>query len=271
MVEKISPKEEKDPDIKLRYGSMESFVSPEGAYVTRLTVDNKDFLFPDGFYLISGKEKRRGGIFPLFPYAGPLEEHPDWPQHGFARDMKWKEKTIYQDLEPSEVLLELKSDKETQKIFPYQFRNELKIALGENKLSCELTVFNEDNKDMPVALGFHPYFPLPSQKLNDIKTNLDGLNLEKYQLGETLVLPIKPEVKINIPQIGEIEMSLAGDFLKDKAQFWFWTDSPEYNYFCLEPCSVPVGGFLKEDERILVSPGESKKFIMNFKFTSTFE
>lgn len=270
MAEKIIFNEgEKNPDIKLRCGSMESFISPDGAYLTKLTFDDKNFLFPDGFYLINGKEKRRGGMPLLFPYAGPLREHPDWPQHGFARDIRWEEKTVYEDLEPKEVLLGLESNEETQKIFPYQFRNELKIGLDENGLSYVLTVFNEDNKDIPITPGFHPYFPLPSQKLSDFKTSINSFNLENYQLGETLFLPIEHEVKINIPQVGEIEMSLAGDFLRDKAQLWFWTDN--LKYFCIEPCSAPPDGFSKKDEQILVPPGENKKFIMNLKIAPAFK
>ena len=263
MMERINQNEkEAKPDIKLRYGSTEASVSLDGAYVTRLSFDGKDILFPDGSYPINGKEKRRGGMPILFPYAGPLENRPDWPQHGFARDMEWKDKTIYEDLEPQGVLLELKSNEKTQKLFPYQFRNELEIVLDENGLSYALTVFNEGSKDMPIVPGIHPYFFLPSKKLSDIETNIDGLNLKNYQLDETLFLPKKNKVKINIPQIGEIEMGLGGDFLRDKAQLWFWTDSSKHDYFCVEPCSGPVGSFLKEDERILVPAGENKKFTM---------
>jgi galactose mutarotase-like enzyme len=271
MVERISSKEEKNPDINLRYGSMEAFVSPQGAYITKLICDGKDILFPDGIYRINNKEKRRGGMPILFPYAGPIENHPDWPQHGFARDMEWKDKTLYEDLEPREVLLELKSNKKTQEIFPYKFTNELKITLNENEISYVLTVINEDNKDMPVATGVHPYFSLPSQKLDDVRTNIKGLNLKNYQLAETLTPAMQKEVEINIPKIGEIKMILGGDFLRDQAQLWFWTDSPKYDYFCLEPCSVPVNGLLKKDEQILIPAGGKKNFIMDLQINPEFE
>ncbi len=272
MIEIINQNEkEAKPDIKLRYGSMESSVSLDGAYVTRLSFDGKDILFPDGSYPINGKEKRRGGIPILFPYAGPLENRPDWPQHGFARDMEWKDKTIYEDLEPQGVLLELKSNEKTQKLFPYQFSNKLEIVLGENGFSYKLTVFNEGTKDMPIAPGVHPYFCLPTGELGDIETNIKGLDLEDYQLTKTLPLSMQKEVEIKIPKIGGIKMLLGGDFLRDKAQLWFWTDSPKYDYFCVEPCSTPVGGFLKENERILVPSGKSKKFTINLNFTPVFE
>ena len=263
MVEIINRNEkEANPDIKLRYGSTEASVSLDGAYVTRLSFDGQDILFPDGSYPINGKEKRRGGMPPMFPYAGPLENHPDWPQHGFARDMEWKDKTIYEDLEPQGILLELKSNEKTQKLFPYQFRDELEIVLGENGFSYKLIVFNEGTKDMPIAPGVHPYFCLPTGELSDIETNIKGLDLEDYQLTKTLFLPVQKEVEIKIPKIGGIKMLLGGDFLRDKAQLWFWTDSSNYDYFCVEPCSGPVGSFLKEDERILVPAGENKKFTM---------
>jgi len=264
MIEKIS-QEENSQEIKLNFGKTEALISKQGAYLRKISFNNQEILFPDGYYQIENQSKRRGGMPVLFPWAGSLE---GGKQHGFARDLLWQDLSSHLNSNENEALLFLESNSQTKAVFPYQFRNELHFSLSENGISCQLTVFNQDKKEMPVAPGFHPYFKIPKEKLTSVKTNLKNFGLNDYQFTDTLFFPMKEEIKINLGGNYEIKMKLSGDFLRaSKPQIAAWTD--DERYFCIEPWSAPLGGFLKDQEKIIIPPGEDRKFIMTLSFTSS--
>jgi galactose mutarotase-like enzyme len=250
--------------IKLFFGENTATLSINGGCLQELFINGQEVFYPESLVEINGQQKKRGGLPILFPWAGALE---GFKQHGFARDLSWQDLSNEKKLKGNEALLVLESNPQTQAVFPYQFRNELYFSLFENGIFCQLTVFNQDKKEMPVAFGFHPYFKIPQEKLMVVKTNLKGFDLSNYQLTDTLFFPMKEEIKINIGEKYKIKMEIAGDFLKaPKPQIACWTD--DERYFCIEPWSVPLGGFSKDQEKVIIPPGESKKYIMNLSFTS---
>ena len=101
----------------------------------------------------------------LFPHAGKVVDDvieckgQTFPsgQHGFARLMDHE--LVAKD--ENMVMLELRSDDETRKHFPYEFRLVSTFTLEGDTLHHTLTVENQDPEEMPFGIGFHPAFAIP--------------------------------------------------------------------------------------------------------------
>ena len=92
-----------------------------------------------------------GDVVRVGPQACPM------PRHGFARDAPF---TLVAQSGDAARLRLTESD-ETWKHYPFRFRLEVAITLGEDSLSLAFEVTNTDARDIPFGLGFHPAFPWP--------------------------------------------------------------------------------------------------------------
>lgn len=101
----------------------------------------------------------------LFPYTGKLvngEMIVDGQsyaggQHGFARDL---DHTLTE--QTSEKLeLELRSNEETHKLFPFDFVLRSTFALEGNTVKHTLTVENTGDRRLSFGIGYHPAFTCP--------------------------------------------------------------------------------------------------------------
>lgn len=94
----------------------------------------------------------------LFPIVGQLKngqsiinnETFKMSQHGFARDMQFKE------IEPNKFILT--SSEETLKKFPFKFELYVEYTINGDELTTTYKVINKDNKQMIFGLGGHPAF-----------------------------------------------------------------------------------------------------------------
>lgn len=237
----------------------QAVLSTDGGCLQKFAVDGYDLLYPETLREINGQKKKRGGMPILFPWTGALE---NYPQHGFARNLKWQKLKVHKDLLKKRALLELTDNRETFKIFPYHFRCQLKVELKEKELFYLLTVLNENQKKMPISPGFHPYFKIPGD-FEFLKTNIDGFEPRNYKLTETLFFPIQ-SVEMKIPDLGEIRINYGQEFTRQQAKLAVWTDNQDY--LCVEPWSTSLGGFLKEEERLNLLPGQKAEFSLTLKF-----
>ena len=102
----------------------------------------------------------------LFPIVGKLRNNTfnynsasyALSQHGFARDKEFK--MIKQT--DSEVTFELGSDMETEKIFPFQFKFQIKYAIENEMVVCQYSIINPSSEaDLFFSVGAHPGFKVP--------------------------------------------------------------------------------------------------------------
>ncbi len=114
-------------------------------------------------YLWYGKEEIWSGQAPiLFPIVGELHEQTflyegkeyHLSRHGFARKMTFDFVCEGENY----VEFSLKSDKETLKIYPFDFELIVRYTLNKNILSVSHTVINKTDGDMYFSLGAHPGF-----------------------------------------------------------------------------------------------------------------
>ena len=125
-----------------------------GAELTSVKLDGKEMLHQGEFW------NRHAPI--LFPIVGRLKndetiidgEIYHMGQHGFARDMEFKE------LEKSENKHEyvLESNSETLEKFPFEFNLYVTHLVEDNTIITEYKVVNKDKKEMIFGLGGHPAF-----------------------------------------------------------------------------------------------------------------
>ncbi len=92
--------------IDLFIGQTRLVLSPFGGCLQKFSVNNLDILYPETLLEIKDQRKKRGGIPILFPWAGALE---GLPQHGFARDLKWKKLPVHRDFIKKESLTRINS------------------------------------------------------------------------------------------------------------------------------------------------------------------
>ncbi|WP_086313060.1 aldolase 1 epimerase LacX [Enterococcus sp. 7F3_DIV0205] len=104
----------------------------------------------------------------LFPVVGRLKddrytyENQTYPmsQHGFARD------SLFEVIEHGSELvsLSLKSNKETKKVYPFDFELILSYALEADNLVVNYQVENTGNSEMYFSIGGHPAFNVPLEQ-----------------------------------------------------------------------------------------------------------
>lgn len=103
------------------------------------------------------------------------------PKHGIARSREFN----VVEVTPDSVTMELLSDEETMKSYPYSFRLLVAHTVREDGFDTEYTVENTGNKTMHFCIGGHPGFNCPMN---------EGESFEDYSLyfanaeGSTVVI-----------------------------------------------------------------------------------
>lgn len=137
------------------------------AAIETLGAELVSFKGDDGFeHIWQGDKKYWGGHAPvLFPIVGALRKNRtrikgEWYEmnrHGFARRCEFTVKEQSEDA----VVLELVSDAETRKQYPYDFRFTVSYVLTGSSITTGFKVENTGSESMPFTVGGHPGFNLP--------------------------------------------------------------------------------------------------------------
>lgn len=225
----------------------------DGAVVSEIKFKDRDILFPYKKYLVGDIYKNRGGIPFLFPNAGKpvLDESTriNLKQHGFARDMVWK--VLAEDM--SKIVLGLNDNDETFKIFPYHFDLIMIIEVSGNTFSQAVTVNNNSKNDMPIALGFHPYFYVPIDKKDDFEFKISDFENTQYLENNGIV-------EFTLANIAKLKMKTSLN-LKILA---IWSE-PNRHHICIEPWVSGENAILDVQKCVKVKPGESETFSMKLE------
>ncbi len=166
--------------IKIKTAWSWAVIYLQGAHLTSFErVNDGDFqeliwLSPLAHY--QANKAIRGGIPICWPWFGKKLDAPDLAQHGFARSSLFDVKQVNEMSDGKiQLILELKNTKESEVIWPFQFKLEVIFTLGE-ELSIELKTTNTGDKDFSFSEAIHSYF-----KVDDIhQTELKGLAGAQY-------------------------------------------------------------------------------------------
>ena len=151
-----------------------------GAELTSIKFNGKEMLYQGGAW------NRHAPI--LFPIVGKLKNDETVindkiykiGQHGFARDMEFKE--LEKNEREHKYLLE--SNENTLKMFPFKFSLYVSHIIEENKVITKYKVINKDNKKMIFGIGGHPAYISDYSsgrykiEFDKIEDNIKFMNLE---------------------------------------------------------------------------------------------
>ncbi|SEA42078.1 aldose 1-epimerase family protein [Pedobacter hartonius] len=117
-------------------------------------------------YLWSGDATYWAKFSPvLFPVIGALKDETyivdgkeyHLSRHGFARDHDFE----VEQISDSELLFTLSSTEDTLKVYPFEFKLDLRYIISGSSVSCTYEVTNPAEKELLFSIGGHPAFAAP--------------------------------------------------------------------------------------------------------------
>lgn len=256
-------------ELEIGHGGVTARVAPaRGAIVTALAVGGRDVLFMDRATLLDPAKSVRGGIPLLFPFAGRLDGDrlvhagTTMKQHGFGRNRPWQ--VVVQA--PDRLSVALEDDATTRAAYPHAFRAEQTFRVLPRGLHVELSVENLGTSPLPVAPGWHPYFPCPSVDKPRVRpvgvADLDPARFTpdaEFDFGVTA--PAGGHVAFDVPRLGRLELGYSAEmrFL----QCW---SLPGRDFICLEPFLGP-NNTINTPARLDIAPGRSHALWMRVELS----
>lgn len=165
-------------------GTTATVVPEKGGMVTSFTKNGDEYswLREPNFSL---PERPRCAVPVLFPMCGREPEGGNlfggkqYPMeiHGIVHSVPWEAVETGTDGAAS-VTVQITSNEESKKSYPYDFCVKIRYALCGNELRFEQEYANTGDAEMPFSFGFHPYF-----RISDVrnlkwditaKTEVDG-------------------------------------------------------------------------------------------------
>lgn len=236
----------------------------------------------------------------LFPIVGRLRDDRtliegrsySMKQHGFARTSTFE----VVDASDHACLLRLDADDTTRELYPYDFRFDMTYRIEGAGLILTASIFNRDERAMPVSFGFHPalLWPLPYGG----GRNAHEIRFEKVEPASLHVLSdgLIGAASRQTPIQGDC-LKLHDNLFQDGALVWsklesrrvrygvpghrsitvtfpqmphlgIWT-KPGAGYVCIEPWqgyADPVGfegKFMDKPGIQMIPPGKSRDFSMS--------
>ena len=229
--------------VELWSGSTKALVSIDGGWLTNLSDDYGDVLFPKrSLVAADGSKKQRGGCHVCLPNFGP-GGLSDQEQHGFGRQMVWEIGRQTQ----SEVTLELPHGDDE---YP-DLSSQITYALDGNSINITLKVTNNGSESARIAPGFHPYFATADGEgqvsIDDERIDVQDLEEAVFYSGASKKLALQKRI-----------ITMHSDELTTWAA---WSDQLG-NYVCLEP-TYAGNSFLEHDDTPddqLLRPGQSRTY-----------
>lgn len=246
-------------------------VNPEGGYVTSWSVRNpRSGLFERVLYL--GSELKRTGIPTLFPNYGEGQGvNGEDMTHGFGRSSVW---TPDQSASASDKIVLRLGDRdiseEAKAKFPFRFATSIEVqAAQDGSLIYSLKVQNQDQIDMPITPGVHPYWAVPQADKQSIQTEgiqgFDAASIDWDTTPPDTVYGFDGRALVKFPsrQIS-IEDITPGGVIRHLVVWSQTPQKPDFNFVCFEP--ITAGDNAINTNPILVPAGG--EWNMNLRFSS---
>lgn len=246
----------------------QAWIAPQyGARLLKWSVGHTELITWPDTADFNRVNKVRGGNPILFPFIarhmvnGEIGKWKDgstvreMPVHGFARDMPFQ----VVESTSNEILMRLEDNEITRGYYPFSFALDVRITVNDdNELRYSLKTSNKSDSPLPYYLGHHFYFKVPHQERSAWKIQipcsqtarqkLDGSitfnscnNLETDFADESLIdrfhIMEKPELIIfgKSPAGPRIRIRLDHTETIPWGAVTTWTESPESDFFCVEP------------------------------------
>lgn len=254
-------------ELEVRQGPVSARVAPaRGALVTALNVGGHEVLYLDRATLTDPARSVRGGIPLLFPFAGKLKDDhlvhagTTMKQHGFGRNRAW---SVAEQREGF-LRLALEDDEAGRSVYPHRFRAEHSFTVLPRGVQIELLMHNTGSTTMPVAPGWHPYFPCPSpQKPQVAPLDVPGLDPARFtpdaEFDFGVTAPATGRARFEVPLLGRLRL----EFSPEMRFLQCWS-LPGADFICLEPFTGPNDA-INTPGRIDIAPGTARALWMRIE------
>jgi aldose 1-epimerase len=179
-----------DSEVSLSFDNQRALLSPWGASLRRYYLRSADGGETDIVWGYSGGGHKRGGQGDvLLPFPGRIAEgrytfdgqalqlernDKEGPNaiHGLVRTLPWK--TLQADT--NRVTFEVHLDAKTyaNRGYPFSLAIRITYSLDGRGLSCSFAVQNEGRQTAPVGVGFHPYFTVGRELIDEAEARIPG-------------------------------------------------------------------------------------------------
>jgi galactose mutarotase-like enzyme len=236
--------------------------------VTQVSVGGVELLYLDEATLASPTGAVRGGIPLLFPFAGELRNGvltatgTTMPRHGFARRANW----IVTSATADQISMHLPIDDDARTQYPFDCHVHQIVRALADGVQIDLSVENREARPMPVAPGWHPYFPCRLDRKRECLAQIvpaEDLTSEPLACDVNVPAPSGGRTTFSLPAIGAITLRYS-DQLKT---FEVWT-LPGADFVCIEPWVGP-SNVINTPDRIVVGPRERVVFSMGIELSRT--
>ena len=177
-----------DSEITLVFHDQRAVVSPWGASLRRYFLVQHDGREIDILWGYSGGRHKKGGQGDvLIPFPGRVaggryqfdghryqlecndKEGPN-AIHGFVRTMHWQVSRA----DPAHVSFKvrLEAAQYGPRGYPFSLAVEVTYLLNDRGLSCSFAVRNVGRTPAPVGVGFHPYFTVGTDRIDDAEVEI---------------------------------------------------------------------------------------------------
>lgn len=215
--------------------------------------------------MIPNFSRLKNGVF--------LEKNTKLPIHGFGRLLPWN---VTAQNETS-LTMQLVSSDATRASYPYEFTFTAAIAAGEGTLMYTVTMENRGDETMPIAPGFHPYFAVAQQdKARVISSGPPGFTASAFDWDNhppDNAYPFPHRVTVEFPGRGTLtieELPINGAYLLSTMQVWSEPASaPDHDFICFEPVVSSADGLNRPADRLNISPGQSRQFVLRLTAKNT--
>lgn len=239
--------------------------------------EEKLYLNDETFY--DRKQNIRGGIPILFPISGQLPDGEymwenkkySMPNHGLARIHPWEVIETSADEDKAFISILFESSIGTKEAYPFDFEVIFTYTLKDNQLLIYQSYRNKGNSSMPIYPGLHPYFKADSKVVsidtgaetyfdyNDDETKKFAKKIDLESLKESVELENKRmDIKASIDDFS-LDINMANDFKYTV----LWTEKDQ-KFVCVEPWTRRTGELARQEELIIVEPGEAFETWVSF-------
>jgi galactose mutarotase-like enzyme len=253
-------------------GSRLEIVPDRGGLATRWQVENQEIFYFDAERFANPELSVRGGIPILFPICGNLPNNQYQidgntyllKQHGFARDLPWQ--VVSQEIDAAASLtLELTSNDETRRRYPFDFRLAFTFKLHGHILDLHQRFTNASDQPMPFATGLHPYFYVDDKSqlafeipATEYRNHLTG-GVEsfggKFDFTQDEIdlafqgLTAQAATVTDLHLRRRLTLSWSSEYQK----LVFWTVKGK-DYYCLEPWTAPRNALNSGEDLLTLAP-----------------
>jgi len=235
-----------------------------GAIVSQVSVRGHDLLYLEEATLASPTGAVRGGIPLLFPFAGELEggrlnaTGTELPRHGFARRKRWDVTSASDDA----IAMRLAPDDDIRTQYPFAFDVHQLVTAVPRGTRLELHVQNHDRRSLPVAPGWHPYFPCPSSRKRECLAAV--VRPAELPLAEPLSCDLNvpaPSGRTDfaLPDLGTVSLTYSSQL--QTLEVWTLADR---DFVCVEPWCGP-SNLINTSNAVTIAPGVRVVFSMGIE------